>query len=184
MNAALGWLSVAIVAFAATWSAAAGALLWAGFAAVLLVASVLPALWTRDWRVLPPWPLLLVTAVAAVVGGYGIAPEAAGYVVVAGLALLTAVEIDAFTGVEMSRRFAVAFAVLTTLAVQGLWVIAQYYSDLWLGTGFLSSQRELQVDIVLVTVVGLAMGAAFQWYFDRVEHVGSREHPPRSASSP
>lgn len=184
MNAALGWLSVAIAAFATLRSASTGALLWAGFAGVLLVASVLPAAWTRNWRVLPPWPLLLVAAVAALVGSYGIAAEVAGYVVVAGLALLTAVEIDAFTGVEMSRRFAVAFAVLTTLAVQGLWVIAQYYSDLWLGTGFLASQRELQVDIVVVTVVGLAMGATFEWYFDRVEHVGAHEPPNGAARSP
>lgn len=184
VNAGLGWLSVALVAFTALRSTVAGELLWAGFAVVLLVASALPALWTRDWRVLPPWPLLLVAAVGALLGGFGVAPEAAGYVIVAGLALLTAVEIDAFTGVEMSRRFAVVFAVLSTLAVQGLWVIAQYYSDLWLDTGFLSSQRELQVDIVVVTVVGLAMGAAFEWYFDRVEHVGSRELPTGFPDSP
>ncbi|QLD91219.1 hypothetical protein HWV07_09320 [Natronomonas salina] len=159
-------------------------MLWAGFAAILLAVVVLPPIWMRDWRVMAPWPLLLVSAVAALLGGYGLSTEVAGYFVVAGFALLTAVEIDAFTSVEMSRRFAVAFAVLSTLAVQGLWVIAQYYSDLWLDTGFLHSQRELQVDIVAVTVVGLVMGVLFEWYFGRVEHVGTYEQLDDTARSP
>ena len=177
VNAAFGWLSVAIAGVAAVQSLRGGALPWAVFTGLLLVVSLLPPVWTRDWSVMAPWPLLAVAAVAALVGGAGVRPEVAGYFVVAGLALLTAVELDAFTDVEMSRRFAVAFAVLTTLAVQGLWVVAQYYSDLWLGTGFLHTQRELQVDIVVVTAVGLAMGAAFEWYFARVDHVGSHRRP-------
>lgn len=184
MNAGVGWLATALMAFAAVQSALTRALLWAGFVGVLLAVSVVPPIWTRDWRVIAPWPLLLVSAGAALLGGAGVYPELAGYLVVAGIALLTAVEIDAFTAVEMSRRFAVAFAVLATLAVQGLWVIAQYYSDLWLDTGFLRTQRELQVDIVVVTVVGLVMGVLFEWYFGRVEHVGSHDHPDGTSGSP
>lgn len=184
VNAGAGWLSAAVVAFVVVQSVLTGTLLWAGVAAILLVVGVLPPIWTRDWRVMAPWPLLLVSTIAVLLGGFGIAPEVAGYFVVAGIALLTAVEIDAFTSVEMSRRFAVAFAVLATLAVQGLWVIAQYYSDLWLDTAFLQTQRELQVDIVVVTVVGLVMGAVFEWYFERVEHVGSHRHPNVPARSP
>jgi hypothetical protein len=83
----------------------------------------------------------------------------------------------------MTRRFAVAFAVLTTLAVQALWTVAQYASDLWLGTDLLTSQTELQVDVVLVTVVGLTMGVAFEWYFARVERVGSYRHPGTRSDS-
>lgn len=184
VNAGVGWLSIAVVAFVVVRSALSGNLLWAGFAAILLIVGVLPPVWAREWRVMAPWPLLLVAATAALLGGYGVATEVAGYFVVAGVALLTAVEIDAFTSVEMSRRFAVAFAVLATLAVQGLWVIAQYYSDLWLDTAFLQTQRELQVDIVVVTVVGLVMGAAFEWYFERVEHVGTHRRPEAPARSP
>ena len=183
VNAGAGWLSTAVVAFVVVQSVLSGALLWAGFAGILLVVSVLPPIWTRNWRVMAPWPLLLVSAITVLLGGYGIATEISGYFVVAGIALLTVVEIDAFSGVEMSRRFAVAFAVLATLAVQGLWVIAQYYSDLWLDTDFLKTQRELQVDIVVVTVVGLVMGAVFEWYFERVEHVGSHSRPNVSARS-
>lgn len=184
MNAGVGWLATGLMAFVVVQSVLSGALLWAGFAAILLAVVVLPPIWTRDWRVMAPWPLLLVSAVAALLGGYGLSTEVAGYFVVAGIALLTAVEIDAFTSVEMSRRFAVAFAVLSTLAVQGLWVIAQYYSDLWLDTGFLQTQRELQVDIVVVTVVGLVMGVLFEWYFGRVGHVGTYEQLDDTARSP
>ena len=184
VNAGGGWLSIAVVAFVVVQSVLTGGLLWAGFAAILLVVGALPPIWTRNWRIMAPWPLLLVSAIAALLGGYGLSTELAGYFVVAGIALLTAVEIDAFTSVEMSRRFAVVFAVLATLAVQGLWVIAQYYSDLWLDTAFLQTQRELQVDIVVVTAVGLVMGAVFEWYFERVEHVGSHNRPKAPARSP
>ena len=125
-----------------------------------------------------PWPLVSIAVIAVLCGSAGFFPEIAGYVAIAALALLVAVELDVFTTVEMSRRFTVAFAVLTTLAVQGLWIIAQYYSDLWLGTDFLTTQTELQVDIVLVTLVGLAMGMIFEWYFARIQHVGSYKEPP------
>lgn len=77
----------------------------------------------------------------------------------------------------MTRRFAVAFAALMTLAVQGVWTIAQYYSDRWLGTAFLHSQRELQLDIVIVTAIGITMSVVFEWYFEKVEHVGSHTSP-------
>lgn len=183
VNALLGWVSVGGVALAVVYSVLAGVLPWAGFACTVLVVVVLPPAWTGRWSVMAPWPLILIAAVAVLVGGLGVSMEVAGYVAVAALALLTAVELDAFTSVEMSRRFAVGFSVLTTLAVQGLWTIAQYYSDRWLGSEFLTSQTELQVDIVLVTLVGLAMGLLFEWYFARVEHVGSYRRPTAASDS-
>lgn len=183
VNAVLGWASVGLMAFGSFQSLRSNAVLWAVFTVGLLVVSLLPPWSAGRWSVMAPWPLLLIPAVAALGGGYGVYPEITGYVAVAALALLGAVELDAFTSAEMSRRFAVGFAVLTTLAVQGLWIVAQYYSDMWLGTHFLRSQRELQVDIVIVTAIGLAMGVLFEWYFARVSHVGSPRSPDRSSRS-
>lgn len=182
VNAILGWLSAGVIAFAAVESALTGALLWAGVALLIAVVAALPPVLSGDGTVMVPWTLLLVAAAAVVVRAVGLYPEIAGYVAIAALALVAVVELDAFTSVEMSRRFAVAFAAMTTLAVQALWTIAQYASDLWLATDFLTTQRELQVDIVAVTAVAVVMGAAFQWYFARFEHIGSHEHSVVSRS--
>lgn len=183
LNALIGWVSVGLLVLVIVHSILSSALLWAWFSCTILVVVLLPPWSTGRWSMMAPWPLVLISAVAVLIGGIGISPEIAGYFAVAALALLTTVELDTFTPVEMSRRFAVSFAVLTTLAVQGLWIIAQYYSDLWLGTDFLTSQTELQVDIVLVALVGLAMGVIFEWYFTRVEHIGSYKRPTISFQS-
>ncbi|WP_207592578.1 hypothetical protein [Halomontanus rarus] len=173
VNAIIGWTVTGVVALAVVQSVLTNALLWAGFVSLIVVVTVLPPWSSGDWTVMVPWPLLLVAAVAALVRAFDMYLEIAGYVAVATLALVAVVELEAFTSVEMSRRFAVAFAALSTLAIQGLWTIAQYYSDLWFGTEFLRSQRELQLDIVFVTVIGISLSVVFGWYFDRVEHVGS-----------
>ena len=124
-----------------------------------------------------PWPVALAAAVGLVARSLRYAPEVTGYVVVSAVSLAVVVELDAFTGVEMSRRFAVLFALVTTIAFQTWWSIAQYYSDLWLGTDFIHSQAELQWDLVAVTAVSLAMSALSLWYFEHVDHVGSRQRP-------
>lgn len=169
----LAWVLVGALVLGAVESLRAGGLLWTGLTLVVAVVAVVPPLARRAWTVMVPWPVVALGVLAVSVRAFGSNPEAAGYLTVATLALLVVVELDAHTSVEMSRRFAVGFAALTTLAVQGWWIVAQYYSDRWLGTTFLRSQRELQWDIVLVTGVGIAVAAGFQWYFGRTDHVGS-----------
>lgn len=165
-NALVGWSLLGLVVLSAIESMITGAYLWAGFVLLTAGVVVLPALRTRDWTAMIPWVLLALVTTAAVTRSFGYYPEAAGYVAVATLALILVIELDTFTPVEMTRRFAVAFAVLATMAVQGLWVIAQFYSDRWLGTGFLRSQTELQWDLVLVTLVGIVLGGVFEVYLD------------------
>lgn len=177
VNALIGWVLTGVVALAAVESVLTDAFLWSGIALLIVVITAVPALSTGEWTVMVPWPLVLVAATAMIVRTLGVYPEIAGYFVIVALALIVVIELDAFTPVEMTRRFAVAFAALMTLAVQGVWTIAQYYSDLWLGTAFLHSQRELQLDIVIVTAIGITMGVVFEWYFEKVEHVGSHTSP-------
>lgn len=181
-NAVVGWALVGAVALVAVERLLAGELLWAAFLALFAVVAAAPALATGEWTVMVPWPLLAVGAGASVVRSAGVAPETAGFAVVAMFALVGVFELDTFTPVDMSRRFAVGFAVMTTMAVQAVWTVAQFYADRWLGTDYLHTQVELQWDIVAVTVVALVAGGFFVWYFDRFEHVGSRRRPPGSFS--
>ena len=177
-NAVLGWVMIGTVAVGAVESLLTSALLWAGFSLLVAAVTSVPALVTRNWRAVVPWPLPTVAAAAVVARAVGFYPEAAGFLAIAALSFVVVVEIDAFTPVELSRRFAVVFGVLTTMAVEALWVVAQYLSDALVGTTFLRTQTELQEDIVIVTVVGVAMGGLSYWYFVGVD---SEESADRSS---
>lgn len=174
-NALVGWSLTGVVVLAAVESARTGAVLWAGFALVVAVAVALPAAATRDWTTVVPWPVVAFAAVAMIVRAVGRYPEAAGYAAVTALAQIAVVELDSFTNVTMSRRFAVGFSVLTTMAIQSLWTVAQFYSDRWLRTDFLRSQTELQWDLVVVTAVSVVVGGALYWYFGRISDRDARE---------
>lgn len=116
-----------------------------------------------------PWPIILVATLAVLARLTGMYPEAAGYIAITALALLIVVELDRFTSIQLSRRVAVGFAVLTTMAIEAVWIIVQFGSDQWLGTSYLTTQTALQWDIVIVTVVSLAGGVVFYWYLTRHE---------------
>lgn len=176
-NATLGWALVGIVALSAAMSLLVESLLGGVLALIAAGILAIPAVLRRDWRVMLPWPLGLVVAIGVTTRTFGIAPEVTGYVAVSSVALAAVVELDSFTDVEMSRRFSVLFGVMTTIAFQSWWTIAGYYSDQWLGTSYVLSQAELQWDLVAVTVVSLIMGTLFLWYFERIEHVGTRYRP-------
>ncbi len=163
-NAAFGWLLTGVVTLGAVESALTDALLWSGFSLVVVAIISLPALLTRDPDAIVHWPLLALAAIGVGVRAVGFYPELAGYVAIAALALIVVVELDVFTEVDLSRRVAVGFGVLTSLAIEALWIVAQFYSDVWFGTDFLRSQRDVQIAIVLVTAIGFIVGALFYWY--------------------
>lgn len=182
-NAALGWTFTGVTAAVGIAAVVAGSLAWAGLWFLLSVVVAAPAVGTGDWKALVPWPLPAMAAAAAVVQSVGLYPELAGYVAVAGLALVVVVELDVFSSVEMSRRFTVVFAAMTTMAVQAWWTVVQFVSDWWFGTRFLRSQTELQWDIVAVTAVAVVAGGFFVWYFDRIDHAGGRGYAAESGGS-
>lgn len=176
-NAAVVWGLLAVVVLVAGMSLLTNAAPWAVFAAIVVALVALPAALTGDWRAMIPWPLASFVTVPVAMRALGFAPELAGFVAVSGVALVAVVEINAFTAVVMSRRVAVVLAALTTLAFQSWWIVGQYYSDRWFGTGLIQSQTELQWDLVAVAAVAMVMGGFFLWYFDRVDHVGAWERP-------
>ncbi|WP_226006332.1 hypothetical protein [Natrinema salinisoli] len=183
-NAVIGWVLLGIVALDGIDGLLRDVPLWGAFELIVVAVASIPALATRDWTAMVSWPLLSVAAIAVVARVVGFPLEATAYLAIATLAIIVVVELIAFTSVELSHRFAVVFAVLTTVALQALWTVAQFYSDQWLGTEFLRSQTELQWDFVIVTAVGLVLGGIFQWYFVRFEPVGAVGRPTSDSRSP
>lgn len=161
-----------LVALGAAKSFLEGAVLWGGVYLLLIIVIALPPLTTRNWTAMVPWPLLVLAAFAVLARARDYYPDLAGYLTIATVALIVVVELDVFTPVEFGLRFAVVFSVLTTMAIEAVWIVTQFYSDKWLGTDFLTTQTELQRDIVVVTVIGFAVGSLFYWYFTRFEPAG------------
>lgn len=174
VTAVVGWGLIAVMAAAAVESFLTGAPLWGLFSSAFVLLAALPALMSREWTAMAPWVLLLVATAAVVSRAVELHSEAAGFVAIATLAVLVVVELETFTPVTLSRWFALSFAVMTALASHSLWIIAQFCSDAWLGTTFLSTQTELQEDIVMVSVVALVLGGLLYWYFERFEPAGTR----------
>ncbi|ADJ14543.1 hypothetical protein [Halalkalicoccus jeotgali] len=168
-NAIAAWLLAGFVLAVAASSLLVGDLLWAGFAAFVCVLAVLPAVAFRSGRVTPPWEVLALASGPLVVrtfgpGGVG---EFATYLSVAAIALLVAVELNAFTPVRMTSGFAVAFVVIATMATAGAWAVVRWIADLYLATGFLGSEEALMWEFVASTAAGIVAGIVFELYFRR-----------------
>ncbi|WP_226483177.1 hypothetical protein [Natrinema amylolyticum] len=175
INAALAWLivcSIIVAAIATVWQ---GSFLWAALTVAIVSLAFVPPIMRRDALVMPPWEVLAVAAIPIWVRLYGTLPIA-GFLTVAAIALLVTVELDAFTPIEMSARFAVAFVMLATMAVAGLWVIAQWASDVAFATSFLTTKGELMWDLIYATAFGGLAAVLFVIYFYRHDtaSVGNR----------
>lgn len=167
-NALLAWIFVAFVAIVAVVSLVRGQLLWAIFAASVVVLSVLPAVALRSPLVMVPWEVLALAALPTLARAFqSPVSGVATYLAVAALALIVAVELHLFTSVEMSYRFAVGFVVIATLAAAGGWAVIRWVADLYLGTGFLSSEDALMWEFVASTVAGVGAGLFFEGYVRR-----------------
>lgn len=166
INAVLAWPVVCSIIVAALVTVRQGSFLWATLATAIAALAFVPAIVRRDALVMPPWEVLTVAAIPIWVRLYGTLPIA-GFLTVATIALLVTVELDAFTPIEMSARFAVAFVVLATMAVAGLWVIAQWVSDVVFATTFLTTKGELMWDLVYATAFGALAAVLFVLYFYR-----------------
>lgn len=173
VQATVSWLFVATIVLTALISFAWEPLLWCGFLLVLAAVTALPALVFRDWTAMVPWPLPAAAAVAALIRAFSFYREFAGYLAIVVLALIVVIELDLFTSVELSQRFAVVFGVMVTMALEAVWIVAQHYSDLYFETELLRSQAELQWDIVVVTFTATAVGLLYQWYAVRFDPASS-----------
>ncbi|WP_276301233.1 hypothetical protein [Halorussus lipolyticus] len=177
VNAGLGWALVAFLALVATEEVLDGNLLWAGFSMFVAGVAVVPSVAYRDWTAMLPWEVLAMSALPILgraLANEVFASQVATYLSVAALALVVAVELHAFTPVEMTDWFAVLFVVVATIATAGVWAVVQWLSDIYLGTAFIHSEHRLMWDFVAATVVGGMAGVVFEWYFRRFARVETR----------
>ena len=182
-NAIAAWAVIGFLAVAAVTELLVGEPLWAGFVLVVVAVALVPAAAFRDRDAMLPWELLLLAALPMVgrtlvmgqtVGQVTLTGRVTTYLAVAAVALVVAVELDLFTNVRMNDRFAVLFVVVTTTAAAGIWAVAQWLSDRYLGTGFLLGrgpehvvEEALMWDFVAATVAGVLSGVLFEFYFRR-----------------
>ncbi|WP_435118934.1 hypothetical protein [Halolamina sp. C58] len=178
-NALLGWAILLFLFAAAAVELATGAIVWAGFVFVVVVIGALPAVLHRDREAMLPWELLALAALPMAgrvfvagrsIGEITLTGRVMTFVAVAAVALIVAVLLDQFTQVRMNDTFAVAFVVVATTAAAGIWAVAQWLSDIYLGTPFLDrphAEEALMWDFTAATIAGLLSGLLFAYYFRR-----------------
>jgi hypothetical protein len=185
LNAALSWAVTAVVVLTALGSVLGGDLLWAGFATVVAALVLLPPVAFRSPRTMLPWEVLTLAALPVLgrtLATFQTSSQIATYLSVAALALIVAVELQLFTSVRMTPTFAVAFVVITTMAVAGIWAAGRWSLDVLLGTSFLDAlgstehaiERAIMLEFVASTVAGVLAGVVFEFYVRRRAHIGPR----------
>lgn len=149
--------------------------LWALFAFITVFIAIIPTIIKRDLSAVIPWEILLIVALPHLTQLFDVYSDIASYIALVGLALIVTIEIERFTDIEMTSRFAVIFIVLTTMAMSGIWAIAQYFSDVLVGTSFVIGIGELMWDMIIATAAGIIGGIGFEIYF--------REYTPGNSVS-
>lgn len=169
INGTLAWMLVGFVGIVAVANIGRD-LLWAGFAAVVVVLSVIPAVRLRSVWAMLPWEVLVLASLPLVALTFGVPGpgRVATYIAVAAVALIIAVELNAFTPVSMNDSFAILFVVVTTMAAAGIWAIVRWGGDVYLGITFPITNRELMFEFVASTVAGGFAGIIFELYFRRL----------------
>lgn len=117
-----------------------------------------------------PWEVLVIAAIPIIVRSFEIsslANEIATYTAMAAVALIIAVELHIFTNVKFNHSFAILFTVVSTLALAGIWSIARFLMDIYLGTNFLTTNEALMQEYLQVLAAGIVAGILFDSYFRR-----------------
>ncbi|WP_435157788.1 hypothetical protein [Haladaptatus sp. DFWS20] len=170
-NALLAWVLVTTMVIAVLASAFRGDYLWVGFGITSILLALIPVFVFRRPTAMVPWESLLAVALGLISVPLGslLPRSVATFVAVAGLALVLAVEFDAFTAVELSPLFAVLFVVVATMASAGVWAVVQWVADSVLGTQNLRSLTNMMWSLFAATVAGVVAGLLFTAYFRRID---------------
>lgn len=184
-NAVLSWLLIGLLLVAVGTSVYRDLLWWAAFALAVVVLAVLPPVGLRNWQAMLPWEVTGLAALPVLGRAYATVPvtgQVATYLSVAAIALVVVVELHLFTPVRMTDRFAVAFVVVTTLAMAGLWAVVRWSTDVLFGTTLLLAEdvpeseveHALMVEFVASTVAGVIAGLIFAFYVRRQVEASER----------
>jgi hypothetical protein len=129
--------------------------------------SLLPVIYFKDVLALPPSEILLIPAISFL--GVLLFPELPlryfSYLSTAGIAMIVVVELHFFSDLKMNDFFAVLLVTLTTVASAGAWALIRWFSDIYLGTAFLTNHDALMWEFVLATFSGIVAGVGFDLYF-------------------
>lgn len=195
LNAVLGWVFVLVVALIGLESAVDRDWIWVLLTLSVVVLAVLPPAVFGNPVVMLPWEVLALVILPLLGRGIfgGLIADVAGYLGVAAVALVLAVDLDVFTPVRMTTWFAVVFVVLTTMATAGVWAVLRYASDVFLGTTLVYPSsppvspaveelalEALMWDFVAATLGGVLAGLIFALYFRRIA-IGRSRLPPTVA---
>ncbi|GAB7094820.1 hypothetical protein JCM30237_19730 [Halolamina litorea] len=188
-NALIAWAILLFLLGTAGVELLTGDVVWAGFVLAVVVLAALPAAMHRDRLAMLPWELLALAALPVAtrvfvagqtIGELTLTGRVTTYLAVAAVALVVAVLLDRFTPVRMNDAFAVVFVVITTTAAAGIWAVAQWLSDIYLGTGFLDrphAEEALMWDFVAATLAGVLSAVLFTYYFRRRNGSGPKGTP-------
>ena len=182
-NAIFGWLVVALILTVVVGSLFTGQLLWAAFAATLGALTLLPPASYRSLDTMLPWEILLLASLPVVGRLFSTVPvtgNLATYLSVAAIALIVSVELQLFTPVKMTPRFAVMFVGVATMAAAGVWAVVRWVTDQTIGTTFIldpalsehAIEEALMWEFVASTIAGVGAGIVFAIYVDR--QIGTR----------
>lgn len=170
-NAVRTWIVVAAVAVVGLGTLLTGRTLWTVFAAALVVLAVLPPVSFRSWHVMLPWEVVLLAAVplfGLALGADRMTGHFTSYLSVAAIALVVAVELQAFTSVRMTSSFAIVFVVVTTMATAGVWAVLRWSLAGLLGVPFPMDHDVVMWEFVYSAIAGLGAGAIFELYVRRL----------------
>jgi signal transduction histidine kinase len=182
-NAVAVWVVAAGLLAAAAYRAWHGEWLWTALALAAVGLTAVPAVAHRNWRIVPPSWVPLFVAAPLVVRPYQPFAHVATYTAVAVLALMTAVNLNALTEVELSRRMGVLFVVTTTMGLSGLWVMLVGLGDMFLGMNHVAGMAELNREFIASVLTGVVGGVVFERYFQHVERGGLRGFPEEPVGS-
>lgn len=170
-NAVVTWVLLACIAVAAVVSTSRSDFLWAGLGLTSVAIAMVPVAAYRHWSATLPWEVSLFVALPYGLQSFDLllSRSVAAFLVVPALALAIAVEVDAFTVVEMSPEFAVVFVVTGTMATAGAWAVVQWAVDLTLGTRYIRGLQGLMWSLAAATATGVVAGVVFAGYLRRVD---------------
>jgi hypothetical protein len=177
LNATLAWVLIGLTAVTGATHVRAGDLIWSGVAIGILVFALLPAIVYRDLSVMVPWEVMVLAGLPLLADALGFSffsNTFFSYVAISSVALIIAVELQAFTAVKMPDWSAIFFVFISTMAVAGTWALVQWGSDLYLGTMFIPDHDLLMVEFVIAALSGLVSGVVFNLYFRRWIHMEER----------
>jgi hypothetical protein len=152
-----------------------GRFMWTILIAFVIGIIIIPAIRMRKLSVMPSWYFIFL-AILPIIGSstawYFFSTSIPFYISVATISLLVAAEINWFTSVKMTYKFAILLVIVTTLAISGLWHLVEWLLDIYFGTSYLlggispdAINDAVMYQFIYATIAGVAAGALFGWHF-------------------